>query len=85
MTDMSAQEQDARRTVRKIILDTGNEELRDAYYKALTLAEHEAQRRERDACAHLCDVVRDDDKSRSVEARDLADHLSASIRARGQQ
>jgi hypothetical protein len=41
---MPEQHEAARREMRRLLLATKDDELRDAYYRALTLAEHEARR-----------------------------------------
>jgi hypothetical protein len=41
---MAEQLKAARREMRRLLLASENEEMRDAYYRALTLTEHEARR-----------------------------------------
>lgn len=42
--DMGEQHQAARREMRRLLLASKDEDMRDAYYRALTLAEHESRR-----------------------------------------
>lgn len=45
--DMTKEHDEARRAMRRRLLDLGDEELLGLYYDAITLAEHEAERRGR--------------------------------------
>lgn len=45
--DKSGELQEARRAMRRKLLQIGDQELTDLYYRAVTLSEHEAARRKR--------------------------------------